>query len=82
MEDDKNEKKNSADYENLGLAYEIIGDYSSAKGCFDSALKIDSESKIAKDGIQRVENILSAKAALRKMDAKKTDTSYKKSEFK
>ena len=82
LEDDKNEKKNSADYENLGLAYEIIGDYTSAKGCFDNALKIDSESKIAKDGIQRVENILSAKAALRKMDAKKTDTSYKKSEFK
>lgn len=80
--DDKIKKKNSADYENLGLAYEIIGDYNAAKENFDNALKISPESKIAKDGAQRVEDILSAKAALRKMDAKKTDTSYKKSEFK
>ena len=82
LADEKTKKKNSADYENLGLAYEIIGDYNAAKENFDNALKISPKSQIAKDGTQRMENILSAKAALRKMDAKKTDTSYKKSEFK
>lgn len=79
---DEIEKKSCADYENLGLAYEIIGDYNSAKDNFDSALKIKFDSKIAKEGIQRVNKILTAKTVLRKMDAKKTDTEYKKSEFK
>ena len=79
---DEIEKKSCADYENLGLAYEIIGDYNSAKASFDSALKLKSGSKIAEEGIQRVNEILSAKDTLRNMDAKKTDTQYKKSEFK
>jgi|GEM_PF-3256816 len=79
---DELEEKSYADFENLGLAYEVIGDYPAAKGCFADAIKSNPDAKIAKEGLQRMENILAAKADLRKMDAEKTDTQYKKSEFK
>ena len=79
---DELEKKSYADFENLGVAYEIIGDYNAALDSYENAIKIKPGAKIAKAGIRRIANILSAKAALRKMDAKKTDTQYKKSEFK
>ncbi len=75
-------EKNYADYENLGTAYEVIGDYNAAKDAFDQALKLKAGSKIATDGNARIENILSGKTTLRKMQAKKTDTQFKKPEFK
>ena len=64
------EDKNAADYENRGLAYEIIGDYAAAKGDFEEALKLAAGSKIATEGKARIEKIMAGQKALRKMDAK------------
>ena len=79
---DEIEKKTYADFENMGLAYEVIGDYNAAKDAFDEALKLKAGTKIATEGNARIEAILSGKTALRKMEAKKTETQYKKPEFK
>lgn len=79
---DEIKEKTFADYENLGLAYEIIGDYNAAKDAFGEALKLKAGSKIATDGNARIDKVLAGKAELRKMDAKKTDTQFKKPEFK
>ena len=79
---DELKEKNFADYENLGLAHELIGNYSDAKDAFNEALKHKAGSKIATEGIARIDDILAGKKALRKMNAKKTDTQFKKPEFK
>lgn len=79
---DEIKEKTYADYENLGLAYEIIGDYNAAKDAFNEALKLKAGTKIATDGNARIQAILAGKAELRKMEAKKTDTQFKKPEFK
>lgn len=75
------EDKNAADYENRGLAYEIIGDYAAAKGDFEEALKLAAGSKIATEGKARIEKIMAGQKALRKMDAKgvakKSGTQFK-----
>ena len=63
-------EKAAADYENRGLAYEIIGRYADAKKDFEDALKLDSGSKIAAEGKTRIEKIMAGQKALRTMDAK------------
>ena len=79
---DEIKEKTYADYENLGLAYEIIGDYNAAKDAFNEALKLKAGAKIATEGNARIQAILTGKEELRKMEAKKTDTQFKKPEFK
>lgn len=75
------EEKEVADYENRGLAYEVIGDYAAAKSDFEEALKLDSGSKIAAEGKIRIEKILKAQEDLSEMGAKdavqQTGTQYK-----
>lgn len=78
IEDDK---KSAADYENLGVAYEVIGDYDSAKEFYEAALERKNDSGIATIGKERILDILKAKEELRKTKAKKTETQFKSSEF-
>ena len=78
---DELDKKSSADYENLGIAYEIIGDYVSAKECFDRVLKNDSSSELAKKCMDRIDSILSGKQSLRNMNIKQTGNQFKASEY-
>jgi len=79
---DDSEKKTYADYENLGLAYEIIGEYSAANEAFEEALKLENGSRIATDGIARITKVLAGTDTLQKLDAKPTDIHFKKPEFK
>jgi len=78
---DEIKEKTCADYENLGLAYEVIGDYNAAEEAFNEALKLKPGSKIATAGNERIQDILAGKKELRKMKPKKNDTQFKKSEF-
>ena len=77
---DKNVKV--ADYENLGILFEIIGDYTRAKENFKKALDISPNSPIASAGKNRIEKIQKNEKVLKKMKAKKLqkkpELSYKK----
>lgn len=72
-------EKTFADYENQGLAYEASGDFSSAKGSYKEALKLNAKAQGAKDGIMRIDEILAAKKAVKKSGAKQdSSTTFKK----
>jgi len=72
-------KANFADYENLGIAFEAMGEFFSAKDAYNKAAKANPESLVAQDGIKRVEDALSGKKAVKASGAKQNkDTKFSK----
>ncbi len=72
-------KANFADFENLGIAFEAMGDFFSAKESFEKAVKANPESVTAKDGVKRVEDALAGKKAVKESGAKQNkDTKFSK----
>ena len=63
-------KANFADFENLGIAYEAAGDFFSARDAYAKAAKANPESLTAKAGLERVQNALSGKKAVKASGAK------------
>ena len=49
-------RANAADLENLGIAYEALGEFGLAKSAYTRAAKLDPESQSAKDGLKRVQD--------------------------
>ena len=72
FENIKEKERTFADWENLGITYEVLGDYENAKMCFETALKVKKEDKglfdydknIAEDGIARIKNVIKAQTKL------------------
>ena len=64
-----------ADWENLGVICEALGDYEEAKRCFEAAVKVkkadkgffDYDKNIAEDGIVRINNVINAQKKLEKI---------------
>ena len=72
-------KANFADFENLGIAFEAMGDFFSAKNAYAKASKFNPESQTAKDGLNRVQNALAGKKAVQSSGAKENkDTKFSK----
>lgn len=72
-------KANFADYENMGIAQEAMGEFNAAKSSYQAAVKANPESLTAKAGVKRVEDALSGKKAVRASGAKQNkDTQFKK----
>ena len=71
-------KANFADLENLGIAFEAMGDFHSAREAFGKAAKANPESLTAKQGVKRVEDALAGKKAVKASGAKQNnDTKFK-----
>ena len=69
----------SADFENLGIAFEAMGDFFSAKESFAKAVKANPESATAKSGIKRIEDALAGEKAVKESGAKQNkDTKFSK----
>jgi hypothetical protein len=79
--DELKDTKSSADYENLGVAYEAIGEYVSAESAFAKATELNPASEFAAQCKKRITSILEEKKQLRK-NARKLDTQFKSSEYK
>lgn len=72
-------RANYADFENLGIAFEAMGDFFSAKEAFGKAAKANPESLTAKEGVKRVEDALAGKKAVKASGAKQNkDTKFSK----
>lgn len=72
-------KANFADYENMGIAQEAMGEFNAAKFSYQAAVKANPESITAKAGVKRVEDALSGKKAVKASGAKQNkDTQFKK----
>ena len=72
-------KANSADFENLGIAFEAMGELFSAKDAFAKAVVHNPESLSAKAGVRRVESALAGKKAVKESGAKvNKDTKFSK----
>ena len=72
-------KANFADFENLGIAQEAMGDFFSARDAYTKAGKLNPESKTAKDGLKRVQDALAGKKAVKSSGAKENkDTKFSK----
>jgi len=72
-------KANFADFENLGIAFEAMGDFFSARDAYNKAAKANPESGVAQEGIKRVEQALSGKKAIKESGAKQNkDTKFSK----
>lgn len=63
-------KANFADLENLGIAFEAMGDFFSAKDAYVKASKLNPESQTAKAGLNRVQDALAGKKAVKSSGAK------------
>lgn len=69
----------AADYENMGIALEAMGDFTGAKFAYEKAVQSDPGSASAKDGVKRVEDVLSGRKAVRDSGAKQNkDTKFSK----
>ena len=69
----------AADYENMGIAFEAMGDFTGAKFAYEKAVRSDPESASAKDGAKRVEEALSGKKAVRDSGARQNkETKFSK----
>lgn len=76
---DITKKANFADFENLGIAHEAMGDLFSARDAYKRACKLNNESQSAKEGLTRVQDALSGKKAVKDSGAKKNkDTKFSK----
>ena len=72
-------KANFADFENLGIAFEAMGEFFSARDAYAKAAKANPESLTAKAGTKRVEDALSGKKAVKESGAKiNKDTNFSK----
>ena len=72
-------KANFADLENLGIAFEAMGDFFSAKDAYAKAGKLNPESQTAKAGLNRVQDALAGKKAVKSSGAKENkDTKFSK----
>lgn len=72
-------KANFADLENLGIAFEAMGDFFSAKDAYAKASKFNPESQTAKAGLNRVQDALAGKKAVKSSGAKENkDTKFSK----
>ena len=72
-------KANFADLENLGIAFEAMGDFFSAKDAYAKASKLNPESQTAKAGLNRVQDALAGKKAVKSSGAKENkDTKFSK----
>ena len=66
------------DLENLGVAYEMMGDYGSASGAYERALAKDPENEPLRDKMNALAKATKAKKAVRESGAKADeDTSFK-----
>ena len=72
-------KANYADFENLGIAFEAMGEFFSARDAYAKAVKANPESASAKAGAKRVEDALAGKKAVKESGAKQNkDTKFSK----
>ena len=72
-------KANFADFENLGIAFEAMGELFSARDTYAKAIKLNPESATAKAGAKRIEDALSGKKAIKASGAKQNkDTKFSK----
>ena len=72
-------KANFADFENLGIAFEAMGEFFSAKDAYAKAIKANPESATAKAGAKRIGDALSGKKAIKASGAKQNkDTKFSK----
>lgn len=72
-------KANFADLENMGIAFEAMGDLLSARDAFKAAEDVNPESETAKAGTQRVKDALAGKDAVKESGAERNkDTKFKK----
>jgi hypothetical protein len=72
-------KANFADYENMGIAQEAMGEFHAAKNSYQAAAKANPESASAKDGLKRVADALSGKKAVKASGEKQNkDTKFSK----
>ena len=72
-------KAKFADLENLGIAFEAMGDFFSAKDAYAKASKLNPESQTAKDGLNRGQGALAGKKAVKSSGAKENkDTKFSK----
>ena len=72
-------KANFADYENMGIAQEAMGEFNAAKDSYQTAVKANPESLTAKAGVKRVKDALSGTKAVSASGAKQNkDTQFKK----
>lgn len=55
---DENHAAVAADYENQGVAFEVMGDFVGAKFAYENAVKANPESESAKQGARRVAELL------------------------
>ena len=70
-------KANFADLENLGIAFEAMGEFFSARDAYAKAVKANPDSATAKDGAKRVEDALSGKKTVKESGAKQNkDTKF------
>jgi len=68
-------KRTFADWENLGVTYEVLGAYEDAQKCYETALKVkkedkgmfDYDKKIAEDGLVRIKAVIAAREKLDKI---------------
>ena len=66
------------DLENLGVAYELVGDYSSASGAYERALAMDPENEALRMKMNDLAKAAKAKKTFRESGAKaNSDTSFK-----
>lgn len=76
---DAAEKAKPADLENLGIAFEAMGELFSARDAFAKAANLDPQSLSAKEGVNRVEAALAGKKAVKESGAKvNKDTRFSK----
>lgn len=72
-------KATPADLENLGIAFEAMGEFFNARDAFAKAAKLDPESLSAKEGAKRVKAALAGKKAVKESGAKvNKDTKFSK----
>ena len=64
------EERCAADYENLGIALGIIGEYHMAIDAYGKALELDPGLVSASDGMERIERIMEAKKKIKASDVK------------
>lgn len=63
-------KATCADFENLGIAQEAMGDFFSARDAYTKAGKLNPKSEFAKDGLKRVQDALEGRKVVKSSGAR------------
>ena len=72
------ERAVSADWENLGVAYEILGDFKSSSEAYEKALVLDPENPALVEKLEVLAKAVKARKDVRASGAvENADTSYK-----